>query len=104
MLFTRNCPYKAANQTAGMNGKDRTRVSSYPRIKDELETCLGFKLRPLTYQLKDSQIILSTDCMGYLIAQWLFTSTMIFMWDEPPQITYEVRDKQVQFKCLFSHQ
>ena len=47
MLFTRNCQFKAANQTAGMNGKDRKWVSSYPRIKNELETCFGFKLRIL---------------------------------------------------------
>ena len=48
MLFTRNCQFKAANhQTAGMNGKERKCVSLYPHIKDELETCLGFKLRAL---------------------------------------------------------
>ena len=39
---------KATNhQTSGMNGKDRKWVSSYPHIKNELETCLGFKLRAL---------------------------------------------------------
>ena len=48
MLFTRNFKFKATNhQTAGMNGKDRKCVSSYPRIKDELEMCLGFKLQAL---------------------------------------------------------
>ena len=50
MLFTRNCQFNPTNhQTAGMNGKDRKWVSSYPHIKDELhvETCFGFTLRIL---------------------------------------------------------
>ena len=39
VVYCRNCQFKVANhQTAGMNGKDRKRVLSYPRIKYELET------------------------------------------------------------------
>ena len=50
MLFTWGIVYlklQTTKQLPGMNGTDRKYVSPYPRIKDELETCLGFKLRAL---------------------------------------------------------